>query len=344
MEKKYDIFISYSRKDCKLVLPFVEELESRDFKVWIDTSNIDYGATFPDHIAQALDESDSMLFMCTQNSVQNSPYCKKELGYARANGLNITAVLVDGYMPKKGWFALEYNDVNCVNTSDKNQLYRLYDALENKYVPEKVAERRAKIVAAREAARKKVREEEERRLAEQVGLARREEMARIEEENKKKQVELSKIRQSQDEDFDQIIRTVFLSSKNKDEKAIQTKRTMAIENESWKSALSNVAIIFGLNCVLSLWGYVSGYATMLNESLDVSSLSYKVQFVIMSLSFIWFVLVCIWALVCFIIWGTKMERISMFVVMVALVIIALLVAWKIPYYSYPYFTMLGRFF
>lgn len=145
MDKKFDIFISYSRIDWDVVKPFFEELKVRGFKVWLDTSNIDYGVSFTDYIAQALDDSDTMLFFCTKNSVYNSAYCKKELAYARTNGMNITAILVDGYMPKKGWFALEYKDINCVNLSVESQRNKLIETLEDRFQPERARERRAKI-------------------------------------------------------------------------------------------------------------------------------------------------------------------------------------------------------
>lgn len=70
MEKKYDIFISYSRKDYENVRSLIDELEAYEFKIWYDISNIEYGDTFPDKIAEALDNSHSLLFICTQNSLK----------------------------------------------------------------------------------------------------------------------------------------------------------------------------------------------------------------------------------------------------------------------------------
>lgn len=178
MEKKYDIFISYSRKDLYIVRPFVDELETRDFKVWLDLSEIDYGEAFPDRIAEALDASDSILFMCTPNSLA-APYCKKEIGYARTNGKKIRAILVDGIMPKKGWFALDYQDVNCINITKDEQKRKFFEDIESVYQPEKAAERARKIEEVKAAARRKVHEEEIKRIQEAERRAREEELARI---------------------------------------------------------------------------------------------------------------------------------------------------------------------
>lgn len=178
MEKKYDIFISYSRKDIEKVRPIIDELEARDFKIWLDLSNIDYGDTFPDRIADALDASSSLLFMCTRNSI-NATYCKKEIGYARTNRMKIRAILVDGYMPKKGWFALDYQDVNCINITNDDQKRKLFDELESVYQPQKAIERDKKIREAKAAVRRKVQEEEERKIKEAEQKALKEELARL---------------------------------------------------------------------------------------------------------------------------------------------------------------------
>lgn len=178
MEKKYDIFISYSRKDIEKVQPIVNELEARDFKVWLDLSNIEYGDTFPDRISEALDNSDSLLFMCTPNSLV-AAYCKKEIGYARTNGMTIRVILVDGIIPKKGWFALDYQDVNCVNITKDEQTRKFYENLELTYQPEKAAEREKEIEAAKASARRRVQEEERKRIEEAEMKAREEELARI---------------------------------------------------------------------------------------------------------------------------------------------------------------------
>lgn len=163
MSKAYDIFISYSRKDSDLVEPFVKELDVRGFKVWIDTSNIDYNETFPDRIAKAMDESACVLFFCSENAIE-SKYCIKELKYARKNKIEIFAILLKEYHPSKGWFALEFNDVNCVDLASESQKVKLIDSLEVKFQPEKVLERMTDIEAEKAALRQRIKEEEQARI------------------------------------------------------------------------------------------------------------------------------------------------------------------------------------
>lgn len=157
MEKKYDVFISYSRKDTELIQPILSILIGHDITYWLDTSNIDYGDTFPDRIAEALDDSSSVLFLCTTNSL-HAPYCKKEIGYARNNGKKIRAILLNGKMPKQGWFALDYQDVNCVNITDNQQKELLLSELEDECYPERAKERERQISEAEDEARRRVRE------------------------------------------------------------------------------------------------------------------------------------------------------------------------------------------
>ena len=72
----------------------------------------------------------------------NAAYCKKELNYARINDKKIRAVLLDAIVPRKGWFALEYGDINCVNYTDKSQVDKLMQELADAYQPEATEARR----------------------------------------------------------------------------------------------------------------------------------------------------------------------------------------------------------
>lgn len=141
METPKDIFISYSRKDKDNIHNLLSALEAYKIKYWLDTSEIDYSDTFPDRIANVIDNVDSVLFICTEKSL-NAAYCKKELNYARINDKQIRAVLLDGIVPRQGWFALEYGDINCVNYTDKSQVDKLMQELENAYQPEAAEVRR----------------------------------------------------------------------------------------------------------------------------------------------------------------------------------------------------------
>ncbi len=185
METTKDIFISYSRKDKDKILNLLSALEAYKIKYWLDTSEIDYSDTFPDRIASAIDNADSVLFICTEKSL-NAAYCKKELNYARINDKKIRAVLLDGIVPRQGWFALEYSNVNCVNYTDKSQVDKLMQELEDAYQPEAAETRRQELEAAKEAAIQRVREEFERKKQQAADEAARKERERLEKESEER--------------------------------------------------------------------------------------------------------------------------------------------------------------
>ena len=62
MDNKYDIFISYSRRDSELVLTVVKQLQKRGFTIWIDKDGIESGDAFKSVIVRAIKNSDVFLF------------------------------------------------------------------------------------------------------------------------------------------------------------------------------------------------------------------------------------------------------------------------------------------
>ncbi len=131
-KKKYDIFISYSRKDIDKVLPIVKEIESKGISVWFDIDGIESGDEFVTKIATAIDNSDSVLFMYTENSV-NGQWTQKEVMYAKEQKKIVIPILLDGSMPDKGWFKFLYGTINCIDITNNLQKEKLYKELNNKY-------------------------------------------------------------------------------------------------------------------------------------------------------------------------------------------------------------------
>lgn len=92
MEKTclYDIFISYSRFDRAEVEAIIEKITAKipDLTYWFDFSGIESGDQFEDKIVAAIDNSDRMLFMVSDNAMA-SEWTKKEVNYAKtpARGL-----------------------------------------------------------------------------------------------------------------------------------------------------------------------------------------------------------------------------------------------------------------
>ena len=81
MDKKYDIFISYSRKDSELVLSVVKQLQERGFTIWIDKDGIESGDAFKSVIVRAIKNSDVFLFFSSKAS-NESPWTVKEVNTA----------------------------------------------------------------------------------------------------------------------------------------------------------------------------------------------------------------------------------------------------------------------
>ena len=81
---KYDVFISYSRKDTVIADIIHEALVANDIQCFIDRVGISGGADFPTILSEAITESKLMLFIASENSYK-SEYALKELTFAVSN-------------------------------------------------------------------------------------------------------------------------------------------------------------------------------------------------------------------------------------------------------------------
>lgn len=78
---KYDVFISYSRKDTKIVNHICNELKKNGISFFIDRKGISGGFEFPEIIAEAIENSKVFLFVGSQNSY-DSRYAVNEVTFA----------------------------------------------------------------------------------------------------------------------------------------------------------------------------------------------------------------------------------------------------------------------
>lgn len=83
MEYRYDVFISYSRKDAEVANQIYEELCNNELDVFFDRQSI-RAESFPSKIAQGIKESKVVLFLASKNSV-TANYAPDELVYAKNN-------------------------------------------------------------------------------------------------------------------------------------------------------------------------------------------------------------------------------------------------------------------
>jgi|GEM_PF-1505671 len=123
-----DIFISYSRQDQDIVLPFVTSIEQRFGSVcWIDLDGIESGSQFEDVIIDAIDACKVVLFMLSDNSLA-SKWTKREVLYAEKKNKRIVPIVIDGKGLRK-WFEFHFCDIDYVDLNSQEQQEKLFKNL-----------------------------------------------------------------------------------------------------------------------------------------------------------------------------------------------------------------------
>lgn len=131
MAMKYDVFISYSRKDYDEVSGILQSIKGAipGISCWFDIDGIESGDEFEDKIISAIDNSTYLLFALSENSIQ-SKWTKDEVMYARNTGKKIIPVLLkDAQL--KGWFLFKFGNVDCIDSTNALQLEKLLHNLSN---------------------------------------------------------------------------------------------------------------------------------------------------------------------------------------------------------------------
>ncbi|MBR6629308.1 MAG: TIR domain-containing protein [Bacteroidaceae bacterium] len=125
MTNKFDIFISYSRKDFDEVNQFVEMLKERipSLTCWFDITGIDGGDEFDDKIISAIDNSSYMLFALSDHSLE-SKWTRDEVMYAKNTGKKVIPLLLKGAQ-LKGFFLFKFGRIDCIDTTISLQVDKL---------------------------------------------------------------------------------------------------------------------------------------------------------------------------------------------------------------------------
>ena len=127
--KKYDIFVSYSRADIEIVKNIVDDIHERtNAKCWVDWDGIETGEEFVEVIIKAIDDVDVVIFMLSEHSM-SSAYVKKEITYARNTGKKVLPVVVDGGK-LRGWFLFEFGQTDYTDIESALQYEKLFHNLE----------------------------------------------------------------------------------------------------------------------------------------------------------------------------------------------------------------------
>ena len=94
---RYDVFISYSRKDTKTADEICAALDGAGLSYFIDREGIEAGQNFPQVLAEAVDASTVFLFLASQNSFK-SKFTRGEVTYAfnHKHSGTIIPYIIDG--------------------------------------------------------------------------------------------------------------------------------------------------------------------------------------------------------------------------------------------------------
>ena len=122
---KYDLFISYSRKDLDEVSALLETIrkEVPGLSVWFDINGIESGDDFEDKIISAIDDSSYLMFALSDNSLE-SEWTKAEVMYAKNTGKKVIPVLLKGAKLKK-WFLFKFGTIDCIDSTSSIQMEKL---------------------------------------------------------------------------------------------------------------------------------------------------------------------------------------------------------------------------
>ncbi len=124
-QKKFDAFISYSRRNFNEVKAFIDRITDAvpGFRYWFDLDGIESGDEFVDKIVVAIDSSECLLFMVSDDSLK-SAYAKDEVMYAHNTGKRVIPVLLDN-AKLSGWFLFKFGKVDTIDSNDSRQVNKL---------------------------------------------------------------------------------------------------------------------------------------------------------------------------------------------------------------------------
>ena len=122
---KFDIFISYSRKDFDEVSSILEFLKTSipGLTYWFDIDGIESGDEFEDKIISAIDNSAYVLFALSENSI-SSAWTKDEVMYAKNTDKKVIPLLLKG-AEMKGWFLFKFGRIDCIDSTNSLQMEKL---------------------------------------------------------------------------------------------------------------------------------------------------------------------------------------------------------------------------
>lgn len=162
-EKLYDVFISYSSKDAKVINALCHYLEERNLRCFVAYRDVPYGQDWGPYIIRGIKDAKVLVYVHTKSS-NKSKETTREINLACKYECEIIPFKIDSieYIEAKEYRLTDVNWLDAFPGDPSNYFKRLYERLE-KHFPERTAEDRLRIqqeLKEREAKRKA--EDEER--------------------------------------------------------------------------------------------------------------------------------------------------------------------------------------
>ena len=128
---KYDVFISYSRKDFDEVKQLIDFIKQHipTLTYWFDLTGIESGDEFEDKIISAIDDSAYVIFALSDNSIESN-WTKDEVTYAKNTDKKVIPILLKG-AKLKGWFLFKFGRIDCIDSTDHRQMDKFLENLSN---------------------------------------------------------------------------------------------------------------------------------------------------------------------------------------------------------------------
>lgn len=177
-QSKYDVFISYSRKDYvdeagnvildNVVSKVKDKLKGAGVSFWFDEDGIYSGQEFPEEIVDAISKSEIFVFLSTANSNQ-SPWTSKEIATAAELNKLIIPVRIDNttYNKKVLFRIADISYIAYYNNPEKG-LNDLVDSIKTHLIL--VEEKRVKELQKKENERRE-KEIEQNKIVERIKLS-----------------------------------------------------------------------------------------------------------------------------------------------------------------------------
>lgn len=158
-EKLYDIFISYSSKDAKVINALCHYLEERNLRCFVAYRDVPYGQDWGPYIVQGIKDAKVLVYVHSKKS-NDSIETTREINLACKYDCEIIPFKIDSieYVAEKEYRLTNVNWLDAFPGDPADYFERLYERLE-KHFPERTQEDRLRI-------QQELKEREEKRKAE----------------------------------------------------------------------------------------------------------------------------------------------------------------------------------